>query len=162
MQKSLFVICYCLFLAISVNAQGSDKLFLKEGQVFQLHEELISNNIQTAGAQVINFRMNAELVHKYTVKSVTAINTIVLHHEMQQLKFSFEGMGQKKNFDSNNKEDMNGPFGPYFKDAMMRVYDLIIDSAGTATSFTLDLPYPPQTDEKLITVTDMLKPLILL
>jgi hypothetical protein len=76
------------------------------------------------------------------------------------MKFVFEGMGQKKSFDSNNEGDMNGPFGPYIKDLMDKKYDFELDSLNRIKQFSAFNTPSPKPDDKLVTITDMLKPLM--
>jgi len=162
MIRTVIFSCLLFIIALSLPAQRDGNLTLKEGQVIQLQEEMTSNSFQTAGAQVINFKLNAILVHRYTVTGVTSINTITFRHEIPQLQFSFEGMGQKRNFDSRNEEDMKGPFGPYFAKISSLSCSVIVDSSGKKiTPISFDLPYPlPKPDEKVVIIADMLKPLL--
>lgn len=134
------------------------KPVLEKGQIILVRTEMNNNSFQTAGAQVINFKVNGTAIHRYTVTNVTSDQT-TLHHEMLEILFSFEGMGQKKNFDSKNEEDMKGPFGAYFKDLLSRVYDIIIDTNGQTRSWSAYADPTPKPDDNIITIIDMLKPL---
>ena len=65
----------------------------------------VKNNIaQQAGTQAINFLAAGSAVHQYRVTNLSN-NSTTLHHELQKLNFQFEGMGQKRSFDSEKEED---------------------------------------------------------
>jgi hypothetical protein len=160
MYRTIFTFLFLCLLVTSVCAQTADsRLSIQKGQEILIRMEFTNNRIQTAGAQVINFRLNGFAVHKYTVTDVTA-NSIKLHHEIQQTGFSFDGMGQKKNFDSGNEEDQKGPFAPYFKEILSRKFDITIDTSGRTIVATPEKTELSKPDDKLVTITDMLKPII--
>src|SRR5690242_9171298 len=130
MFRTIIFLIFLQFSAVCLSGQQSGgKLSLKKGQEIVVQSGVVNNRFQTAGAQVINFKLTGSAVHKFTVTDISP-NHIMLHHELLRMKFDFEGMGQKKSFDSNIEEDMNGPFGPYFKDLMINKYDFELDSFG--------------------------------
>lgn len=158
MYRTTSFICF-LLLALTLSAQRVGNVTLKKGQVIHVRVEMTNNSFQTAGAQVINFRCNGFAVRNLTCTNISP-NRFTIHYEMQELAFTFDGMGQKKSFDSKNEEDLNGPFGPYFKKILSKKYDIILDSSGRIISMLADTTKLPKPDEKMITVTDMLKPIM--
>lgn len=160
MHRTSFTILFLHVLVMSVCSQTAGTgLNIQKGQEILIRMEFTNNRIQTAGAQVINFRLNGFAVHKYTVTDI-GNNNIKLHHEIQQTGFSFDGMGQKKSFDSGNEEDQKGPFAPYFKEILSRNFDITIDSSGRTIVATPEKTELSKPDDKLVTITDMLKPII--
>jgi hypothetical protein len=160
MYRTIIYFIITQFLINSLFGQISEsKLNLKKGQEIIVELEVVNNRFQTAGAQVINFKLAGSAVHKFTVTDI-ATNLIKIHHEMQSMKFDFEGMGQKQSFDSNIEEDLKGPFGPFIKDLLLKKNDFEVDSFGNTSSFTTNTIPIAKPDDKLVTITDMLKPLL--
>lgn len=160
MYRTIIYLIILQFLTDSLSGQPSvGKLNLKKGQEIIVQLGVVNNRFQTAGAQVINFKLTGSAVHKYVVTDITP-NHIKLHHELQSIKFDFDGMGQKKGFDSNIEEDLKGTFGPYIKDLMARKYDFEVDSFGRAMLVPAFNTPSPKPDDKLVIITDMLKPLM--
>jgi hypothetical protein len=159
MYRTICAFCFLFFLSDTVPAQRTGGLNLEKGQIILMRVEMTNNSFQTVGAQVINFRVIGSAVHQYTVTNSSA-NGFTLHHEVKQMVFSFDGMGQKKNFDSNLEDDLKGPFGPYFHDLLSRRFDVNIDSSGKVISYKPDKTSLPKPDEKMVTIIDMLKPLM--
>lgn len=161
MYRAFIYFIMLQFVAASLYGQFPDpccKPILEKGQIILVQTDMNNNSFQTAGAQVINFKVNGSVIHRYTVTNIED-NRTTLHHEMLAIQFSFEGMGQKKIFDSNNEEDMKGPFGPYFKDLLSRFYDIVIDTTGQTKSLAVESKPVQKPDENILAIIDMLKPL---
>jgi hypothetical protein len=160
MYRTIIYLIISQFLTVSIFGQQSMvKLNLKKGQEIIVELGVVNNRFQTAGAQVINFKLTGSAVHKFTVTDI-APDHIKLHHELQRMKFDFDGMGQKNAFDSNIEEDMNGPFGPYIKDLMVKKYDFELDTLGRNMLYSAFNTPSPKPDDKLVTIIEMLKPLM--
>ncbi|MEO5564848.1 MAG: DUF6263 family protein, partial [Chitinophagaceae bacterium] len=151
----------CLLFAISTSLcaqKVSGKLRFEQGQTITISMEVKNNIAQQAGAQAINFLANGSAVHRYQVTNLTN-NSTTLHHELQKLSFQFEGMGQKRAFNSENEEDRKGQFGPLFEEILSKKFDITIDSTGKTITAVPDKIQLTKPDVKLVTITDMLKDL---
>ncbi len=84
---------------------------------------------QQAGGQSIDFNVNGSATHSYKVTNTTADNS-TLHHEVNRIKFDFEGMGQARSFDSDIQKDLESPLGKPIQATMKKSYDMIIDPTG--------------------------------
>jgi hypothetical protein len=84
---------------------------------------------QEAMGQTIDFNIISTTIHTYTVTNATDDNTTLRHH-FKKMIMSFDGMGQKRSFDTENEKDMKGEMGKPFKEMKEKSYDMVIDSAG--------------------------------
>jgi hypothetical protein len=160
MQK--IIPLFLLFLSVGIYSYGQKipgKLSLQQGDTLAITVEVKQTVAQQAMGQAIDFNVNGLADHYYKVTNSTADNS-TLHHKVQRLRFDFDGMGQKRAFDSENKKDIEGQFGKPVKDMLGKEFDLIIDPAGKTLvvrpeKITLEKP-----DERLAIITNMLKDLI--
>lgn len=129
-MKKIFSLTLCLsFSAILFSQKVSNKLKFEQGQELQITMQVKSTISQQAMGQAIDFTMNANGDHAYKVTNATEDNS-TLNHTIKRVTFSFDGMGQKRNFDSNEEKDLNGPFGKPVKELLEKKYDIIIDTSG--------------------------------
>jgi hypothetical protein len=134
----------------------SGRLQFEQGQVLTISTQLKSTVSQEAMGNAIDFSVNGEATHQYKVTNATADNS-TLHHDVRRLTFSFDGMGQKRNFDSENKKDMDGMFGPTAKDILSKSFDIIIDSAGKTLLAKPEKVELTKGDDRLAIVYNMLR-----
>lgn len=111
---------------------------------------------QQAMGRAVDFDVNATGVHHYTVTNATEDNT-TLHHEVDQILFSFDGMGQKRSFDSDSEKDMKGMFGSTIKQYKEKKYDMIIDPTGMVMMSFPEKVDIKEEDSRLAIVTNMLQ-----
>lgn len=143
-----------------VSAQnGKAALKFGQGQKFDISTRLNSTISQQAMGQAIDFSVNATGDHHYTVTNATDDNT-TLHHNVSRLRFSFDGMGQKRTFDSNEEKDMNGPFGGYAKEILGKSYDMIIDPKGQTLMAIPEKISIAETDARMAIISTMLKDVV--
>ena len=84
---------------------------------------------QQVGGKAIDFSADGFALHSYKVMNATTDNT-TLHHEVKKIAFNFEGMGQKRSFDSDNEKDMADQFGEPVKNILNKKFDVTIDPNG--------------------------------
>jgi len=117
--------------------------------------EAKSTITQQAMGQTIDFNIEATGNHSYRVTNAAGDLT-TLHHEVQRILFSFDGMGQKRSFDSDSEKDMNGPFGKTFREIREKSFDMIVDPTGRvlmAFPEKIDIPEP---DNRMAFINNML------
>lgn len=160
-MKLLNIIIFLLVInnspALSQSVAG--KLKFEQGQKFGITMETKNTITQQAMGQSIDFKVNATGVHSYAVTNATDDNT-TLHHEVKKINFSFDGMGQKRSFDSDSEKDMNGPFGKPIKDMKEKPYDMVIDPTGLVLMAFPDKIKTSETDSRMAIITNMLKELL--
>ncbi len=147
------------FLFVSITAAGqkvTGKLQFVQGQTLEVSLQVKTTIAQQAMGQAIDFNVEATGVHSYKVTNTTDDNT-TLKHQLNQVLFSFDGMGQKRNFDSKEEKDINGLFGKPIKELLEKKYDIIIDGNGK-TLMAVPEKFPAgETDSRMAIITSMLK-----
>ncbi len=150
---------FCLFLSIHLISSGqkiSGKLKLDQGQTLEVTMTLKTTVAQQAMGQAIDFNVDAAGTHSYRVTNTTEDNS-TLHHQVQRITFTFDGMGQKRSFDSKEEKDLNGPFGKPVKDILEKKYDIIIDTTGKTLMAVPEKIQLAETDSRMAVVTSLLK-----
>lgn len=129
MKKSAQIIICTLLPFAGITQEVNNKLKFKQGQEISIKVTAESKVSQEAMGQAIDFNTTMTLDHGYVVTNSTADNT-TLHHDIRRIVFSLEGMGQNKNFDSQNPDDLNSEIGVTVKEVLSKSYDVIIDPTG--------------------------------
>ena len=153
---------FCLFLSIHLISSGqkvSGKLKFDQGQTLEITMKVKTTIAQQAMGQAIDFNVDAAGTHSYKVTNTTEDNS-TLHHKVQHITFTFDGMGQKRSFDSKAEKDLNGQFGKPVKDILEKKYDIIIDSTGKTLMAVPEKIQLSETDSRMAIVTSMLKDLL--
>jgi hypothetical protein len=159
MRFSIAAVFACLY-SLSVSGQETAPLIqFEQGKEYHFELQVKTKIAQQAMGQAIDFAVDATGNHRFTVTNATDENT-TLHHDVQRLRFSFDGMGQQRAFDSNEEKDMNGPFGKYAQDILSKKYDMIIGPQGQtlmAIPATISLE---EMDARLAIIHTMLKDVV--
>ena len=155
MKKTVCIFLGLLVITITYSQKLSVKLKFNQGQNLQVVMETKTTVAQEAMGQVIDFNVNGSVAHIYTVTNSTEDNS-TLNHKMQRITFTFDGMGQKRNFDSDNPKDMSGQFGKPIKDALEKNYNIIIDTSGKVM-MVMPEKFESSNDEMLMIIASMLK-----
>ncbi|MEI9809035.1 MAG: DUF6263 family protein [Bacteroidota bacterium] len=140
----------------SFSQKISGKLIFQQGQVFNISMEVKNKVSQEAMGNAIDFDLSGTTTHTYKVTNATADNT-TLHHDVKRIVFKFDGMGQKRSFDSDNKKDLDGFFGTPVKDILSKNYDIIIDPSGKTLMAKPEKIELAKFDDRLAIVFNMLK-----
>ena len=131
MQKLILCFFLCTAIHTCITAQKiSGNIHIEPGKTYIISMEIKNSITQQAGNQAIGFSATGSVTHSF--KAISAHkpgNT--LHHQIQRLDFHFDGMGQTKSFDSDNKKDRESPSGKQLEQVLTQEYDLWIDSSGT-------------------------------
>lgn len=146
----------CLLPATAVAQQVTGILKFEQGQALTVSMKVKTTISQQAMGQAIDFNVEATGDHCYTVTNATEDNT-TLHHTVQRIAFVFDGMGQKRNFDSNNEKDLSGPFGKPIGDLLKRKYDMIIDPFGKALLVQPEKVEMASSDSRMVIINGMMK-----
>lgn len=156
-MKNIFIPIFILFCFSNLYSQKvSGKLKFDQGQTLNIELQLKTTIAQQAMGQAIDFNVDANAQHNYKITNVTDDNT-TLHHKVKKISFSFDGMGQKMNFDSDKEKDMNSQFGKSFKDLLDKKYDIIVDTTGNvlmAMPAKVDIT---EKDSRMAIISSMLK-----
>ena len=157
-MKHIFATVFSLLFisVISFSQKVTGKLKFEQGQTFEVTMQVKTTISQQAMGQAIDFNVDAAANHSYKVTNATEDNS-TLNHQVQQVSFSFDGMGQKRKFDSKEEKDINGPFGKPVKEMLEKKYDIIIDPAGTVKMAMPEKIELSAMDSRMAIITSMLK-----
>ena len=126
------------------------------GQVLNIRLEVKASVAQQAAGQAIDFTADAVALHGYKViNQAKGQNT--LHHATKKIAFNFDGMGQKRSFDSDNKNDMEGPFGEPVKGMLGSSFEMTLDETGNVVMTSSGKKEAPSPDDRLAIIFNMLK-----
>lgn len=155
MKKNL--LAALLLTALIGNSQAvSTKLKFEQGQAIQVNLQLKTNIVQQAMGQAIDFNVEANADHSFLVTNATEDNS-TLKHSMDRVGFSFDGMGQKRKFDSKEEKDLNGNFGKPVKELLEKKYDMVIDGNGNTLMAIPEKIVLSNDDPRMAIITNMMK-----
>jgi len=157
MKKISFAALIALFISSACFSQKvSGKLLFQQGQTIGITIEVKSKVSQEAMGNAIDFNVDGTSAHSYKITNTTDDNS-TLHHDMKRITFKFDGMGQNRSFDSDNKKDLDGFFGSPVKDILSKSFDMIIDPAGKTLMVKPEKIELAKADDRLAIVFNMLK-----
>ena len=160
MQKIISTFSFLLIGCMPAMSQKiSAPLNFQQGDSIAVSVKINQVVAQQAMGQAIDFHVNGSADHFYKVSNSTSDNT-TLHHKVKRLQFDFDGMGQKRAIDSDNKKDMDGQLGKPVKDMLSKEFDLIIDPSGKALLVRPEKVALEQPDARFALIANMLKDLI--
>ncbi len=157
MIKNIISFFLPLFILASAYSQTTPvKLKFVQGQRLAITMDTKTTITQEAMGQTIDFNVNATGVHTFTATNVTGDNT-TLHHEVKKIMFSFDGMGQKTSFNSDNDKDMKGPMGKPVTEMKEKPYDMVIDTIGTVMMAFPEKIEIGVTDSRMAMISNLMK-----
>jgi hypothetical protein len=159
MQKCLFLtVSLCLGSLFSIAQKVASQLQFEQGKTLAINITVQNTVTQQAMGQAIDFSTSGTVLHSYTVTNSTGDNA-TLHHTINSLQFQFDGMGQKRSFDSGIEKDMKGQFGGLAKEMLEKSYDIIVDKSGKTLLAKPEKITLTIADDRMVIITDMLKEL---
>lgn len=132
-MKRIFVVV-SLFSAMTVSAQSvSKKTSLVKGQQIEQTSKVSANIIQEMMGQSMEIKMETNSNGTVEVKDVSA-DGFTVSSTVKRVVMNMSAMGNEQNFDSDKKEDLDGPIGQTVKDkiGVAREYKLNKDGVITA------------------------------
>ena len=160
MRYSLLFSFVFIGLSTSSFAQKvSAKLHIPPGSTITLVAQTHNTMTQQAMGQAIDFSMEGKTIHQFHLVNINGEN-ISLHHRLLQFSFSFDGMGQKRDFDSENKVDMEGDYGNSVRKLLASTYDLSIDPMGKSISVKPEKIALPNENKQFTVIMERLRELM--
>lgn len=157
LMKRNWITSACMLLApFAIGQKITGKLKFEQGQTVTVTLQMKTTIAQQAMGQAIDFTVDATGIHEYKVTNTTEDNS-TLNHQMKAVYFSFDGMGQKRNFDSRNEKDLNGPFGKPIKELLDKKYDVVIDPSGTTLMALPEKIQLTENDSRMAIISNMMK-----
>ncbi len=156
LKKTCFLSFIFLFPAILLAQKVSSSLKFEQGQVLEISLQLKTTIAQQAMGQAIDFTVDAIGDHAYKVTNSTEDNH-TLNHEVRHISFNFDGMGQKRSFDSRVEKDMSGIFGKPVKELLEKKYDMVIDPTGKTLMVLPEKIELTARDSRMAIISNMMK-----
>ena len=157
LKRIILYFSFLLFINPNIYGQKvSGILKFEQGKTLSIHMEIKTSVAQQAMGNAIEFTADGSAIHSYKVINATTDNT-TLHHEANKIAFTFEGMGQKRSFNSGNETDMTGQFGEPVKNILSKKFDVIVDPNGKVLTIRPEKMDTLKADERLAIVLNMLK-----
>src|SRR5690349_11405587 len=120
------------FVTASTIAQTKSKLKLPENKKYQVVNTLQSNSTTNIQGQSMESAVNVSFTYDIEVKGKSG-SDYNLSSTISKLTNNMTMMGQEIKFDSENKEDMDGPFGSALKDFIGKPKAMKMDASGKVT-----------------------------
>jgi hypothetical protein len=156
MTKTFLYLLLCA-TGLTTHAQVvQGKLQFRQGQKLAIQIELKSTVTQQAMGKAIDFSTEGSVLHHYKVLAIADNNT-TLNHEIENMSFAFDGMGQKHAYNSKNPADTTSQFDEYVKNILSKKYQLIIDANGKVLQAKPEKMEHVKADERIILVSGMIK-----
>ena len=157
MKKAILIFSVALIVVTnSFSQKVAGKLAFRQGQTVDVTVTMKTTVSQEAGGQAIDFTTDGTAIHSFKVTNTTDDNS-TLHHDVKKITFHFDGMGQKRSFDSGNPKDLDGFFGKPVKDILSKNYDMIIDQAGKVLLVKPEKIELSKSDDRVAIVFNMLR-----
>ena len=153
----LFAVLFSINSAFAQTVHN--RLNFSQEQNLTITRDVKTTISQLANGQSIDFNVEGSATHAYKVTNLTNDN-ITLRNTPLRIQFTFEGMGQKRPFDSDNEKDMEGPLGKPIKETLKKTYDMIIDPSGKVLMTQPEKIEEAEMDERMKLVAAMLKDLL--
>lgn len=158
MTKTFLTLLFCT-ICVTTSAQTIEgKLQFRQGQTLVIQIELKNTVTQQAMNKAIDFSAEGSASHRYNVSTITNNNT-TLNHEIENMRFAFDGMGQKSAYNSANPADTGSQFNDYVKQLVGKKYQLVIDTNGNTLQAKPEKIEAVKADEKMALVSGMIKDL---
>ena len=156
-RQGLFLTLFVFFAVTLLKGQTiNPRIEFTRGQALNIRLEVRSSVAQQAAGQAIDFTADAVALHGYKVVN-QAKGQSTLHHATKKIAFNFDGMGQKRSFDSDNKNDMQGPFGGPVNNMLGSSFDVTLDETGNVVTVSSGKKEAPAPDDRLAIIFNMLK-----
>lgn len=156
MKNAIFLLLLLSPASVLFSQKVAGKLIFDQGQSVNITMQMKTTITQQAMGQVIDFTVDATGLHEYKVTNYTEDNS-TLNHQVKAINFAFDGMGQKRSFDSNNEKDLNGPFGKPVKDLLDKKFDMIIDPSGNTLMAIPEKIELTENDSRMAIISNMMK-----
>lgn len=149
MLKKITLFATAAILTCSASfAQTNNKLDLKKGQKYLVENKTSTQS--TTEVQGQSMEVNIDATTSYQIEVTDSKDNLYnLTNTIKKVKMDLTQMGQQVNFDSDKKEDLDGPMGSTFKAYLGVPQKVTINNQGdvmTDTANTADKPATPLGD----------------
>jgi hypothetical protein len=156
MRKLIPGLFLLIITSTAFGQKVSGKLKFDQGNTLTINMEVTSTMAQQTANQAIDFSTEGSVTHMYKVTNATD-NSTTLRHTVQRLSFRFDGMGQKRSYDSDIAKDRESQFGKQFTEIISKKYDIVIDTTGKTRMTIPSKIELSQQDQRLMIISNMLR-----
>ncbi len=129
MKKITWFITAALLCSTTLFAQQNGSLKLKKGQKYVVENKISTKSSTEMQGQSMDANADVTSTFSIEVKEENADN-YKLSNAITAVKMNMSQMGQEMNFDSQKKEDLDGPMGSALKDYINKPKDVVINKSG--------------------------------
>ncbi len=129
MKKITLFASAAFFVSTGLFAQNNSSLNLKKGQKYVVENKISTKSSTEMQGQTMEANVDATTNYSIEVKDIVADN-YNLSNTVTAVKMNMTQMGQQMNFDSEKKEDLDGPIGSALKGYIKQPKDVVIDKSG--------------------------------
>ena len=129
MKKITLFIATSICISTGLFAQNNSSLNLKKGQKYSVENKVSTKSSTEMQGQTMEANIDAVTSYSIEVKDHVN-NNYNLTNTVTGVKINMTQMGQEMNFDSEKKEDLEGPIGSVLKDYIKQPKDVVIDRSG--------------------------------
>jgi len=147
MKKITTLLFILLFFAITGFTQNSGSVILNKGQKFLIENKFTALSTQEMMGQSMESKADVFTSNNIEVKDIKD-NNYHLTSTFTKVTAVMNAMGQDINFDSDNKEDMNGEMGNSMKEIINQPKNVLVDKSGKITYSKKDTTKPDTTTKE--------------
>jgi hypothetical protein len=129
MKKISFIFAAAICFSAATIAQNNQPLNLKKGQKYIVENKLVTTSSTEMQGQSMEANADVTSTYSIEVKEVTA-DKYNLSNTLTAIKMNMIQMGQEMSFDSDKKEDADGPIGSALKDYINQPQTVVVDKSG--------------------------------
>jgi len=145
MKKIALLVVVAMGISTATFAQKNKSINLKKGQKYLLENKISTKSSTEMQGQAMESAADVNSTYNIEVKDIVS-NNYSLSNTVTTVKMNMTQMGQEMNFDSEKKEDLDGPIGSSLKDYINHPKNIVIDKSGNVI--------PEKNNGKTDSVTD--------
>jgi hypothetical protein len=129
MKRISFIFAAAVCFSTATIAQNNQSLNLKKGQKYIVENKIVTTSSTEMQGQTMEANADVTSTYSIEVKEVTG-DTYNLSNTLTAIKMNMSQMGQEMSFDSDKKEDADGPIGSTLKDYINQPQTVVVDKSG--------------------------------
>jgi hypothetical protein len=129
MKKISVLVVAAICSSMALFAQSNASLNLKKGQKYVVENKVTTKSSTEMQGQQMEANIDATTAYSIEVKDAVA-DKYNLTNTITNLKMNMTQMGQEMKFDSEKKEDLDGPIGSAMKDFINQPKAVVMDKSG--------------------------------
>jgi hypothetical protein len=137
MKKITLFVMAASSLSTATFAQSENSLHLKKGQKYVVENIISTKSSTEAQGQTMETNIDATTTYNIEVNDIVSDNYNLIN-TVNNVKMKMSMMGQEMNFDSDKKEDLDGPIGESMKDYIKKPTPVVLNKSGNVLTQKTD------------------------